>query len=92
MLDRKKDTCWYLYLNLNSTGSIKSIASKKLSLSKYSDDGFSEEELLSYIDVMKAGRKQQGNTLAPAHKKKIYPNDLCPCGSGLKYKKCCGRK
>lgn len=23
---------------------------------------------------------------------KIYPNDLCPCGSGIKYKKCCGRK
>lgn len=22
-------------------------------------------------------------------KKKIYPNDKCPCGSGLKYKKCC---
>ena len=24
--------------------------------------------------------------------KKIYPNDLCPCGSGKKYKNCCGRK
>lgn len=23
--------------------------------------------------------------------KKIYPNDPCPCGSGKKYKKCCGR-
>lgn len=22
--------------------------------------------------------------------KKIYPNDPCPCGSGKKYKKCCG--
>ena len=22
--------------------------------------------------------------------KKIYPNELCPCGSGKKYKKCCG--
>lgn len=22
--------------------------------------------------------------------KKIYPNDPCPCGSGRKYKKCCG--
>lgn len=22
---------------------------------------------------------------------KIYPNDRCPCGSGKKYKKCCGR-
>lgn len=23
---------------------------------------------------------------------KVYPNDPCPCGSGKKYKKCCGRK
>ena len=23
---------------------------------------------------------------------KIYPNDPCPCGSGRKYKNCCGRK
>ena len=24
--------------------------------------------------------------------KKVYPNDPCPCGSGKKYKNCCGRK
>lgn len=24
--------------------------------------------------------------------KKVYPNDPCPCGSGKKYKQCCGRK
>ena len=23
--------------------------------------------------------------------RKIYPNDPCPCGSGKKYKKCCGK-
>ena len=23
--------------------------------------------------------------------KKVYPNDPCPCGSGKKYKQCCGR-
>ncbi len=23
---------------------------------------------------------------------KIYPNDLCPCGSGMKYKHCCMNK
>ncbi|MBQ7666782.1 MAG: SEC-C domain-containing protein, partial [Kiritimatiellae bacterium] len=25
------------------------------------------------------------------NEKKIYPNDPCPCGSGKKYKKCCGQ-
>lgn len=30
--------------------------------------------------------------ITSAGSKKIYPNDPCPCGSGKKYKKCCGRK
>lgn len=25
------------------------------------------------------------------HKKKLGRNDLCPCGSGLKFKRCCGK-
>ena len=31
---------------------------------------------------------------APVKKEntKVYPNDPCPCGSGKKYKQCCGRK
>ena len=31
---------------------------------------------------------------APIQRKeaKVYPNDPCPCGSGKKYKHCCGRK
>ena len=31
------------------------------------------------------------NTTYVRSEKKIYPNDPCPCGSGKKYKKCCGR-
>jgi len=31
------------------------------------------------------------NGSAIVSEKKIYPNDPCPCGSGKKYKKCCGR-
>ncbi len=27
-----------------------------------------------------------------AKRDKVYPNDPCPCGSGKKYKQCCGRK
>ena len=30
--------------------------------------------------------------MQPASTKKIYPNDPCPCGSGKKYKMCCGRR
>lgn len=34
-------------------------------------------------------QKKSGTVVKP---KKIFPNDPCPCGSGKKYKKCCGRK
>ena len=35
-------------------------------------------------------REQKESTTI--HKdKKVYPNDPCPCGSGKKYKKCCGK-
>ncbi len=33
-------------------------------------------------------QKKSGTIVKEA---KIYPNDPCPCGSGKKYKKCCGR-
>ena len=33
-------------------------------------------------------QKKSGTIVKP---KKIFPNDPCPCGSGKKYKKCCGR-
>ena len=32
-----------------------------------------------------------GEIREPAKKRKIGRNELCPCGSGKKYKKCCGR-
>ena len=31
------------------------------------------------------------NRISNTDKIKLYPNDPCPCGSGKKYKKCCGR-
>ena len=30
--------------------------------------------------------------LQAARKNKVYPNDPCPCGSGKKYKHCCGKR
>ena len=32
------------------------------------------------------------HTPVKREEKKVYPNDPCPCGSGKKYKQCCGRK
>jgi len=47
-------------------------------------DIFSEEEL-------KALYKEQKESTTVRKEKKIGRNDPCPCGSGKKYKKCCGR-
>ena len=33
-----------------------------------------------------------GKTPMKRAEAKVYPNDPCPCGSGKKYKNCCGRK
>lgn len=35
--------------------------------------------------------KEQKSSMTIVKEEKIYPNDPCPCGSGKKYKKCCGR-
>ena len=43
-------------------------------------------------DTRKALYKEQKSSTTIVKGEKIYPNDLCPCGSGKKYKKCCGRK
>jgi len=34
--------------------------------------------------------KPAGAKSAPVKSKKVGRNDLCPCGSGIKYKRCCG--
>ena len=35
--------------------------------------------------------KEQKNARTIHVEKKVYPNDPCPCGSGKKYNKCCGK-
>ena len=36
-------------------------------------------------------KAQKASGTVRRESRKIYPNDPCPCGSGKKYKKCCGR-
>ena len=42
-------------------------------------------------DKRKALYKEQKASTTIVKEAKVYPNDPCPCGSGKKYKKCCGR-
>lgn len=43
-------------------------------------------------ETRKALYKEQKSSTTIVKGQKVYPNDPCPCGSGKKYKKCCGRK
>ncbi len=43
-------------------------------------------------ETRKALYKEQKSSTTVVKEDKVYPNDPCPCGSGKKYKKCCGRK
>ncbi len=42
-------------------------------------------------ETRKALYKEQKSSTTIVKPAKVYPNDPCPCGSGKKYKKCCGR-
>ena len=44
-------------------------------------------------DKRKALYKEQKKSTTVVHDgPKVFPNDPCPCGSGKKYKKCCGQR
>jgi len=43
------------------------------------------------VDSLRTSGSEKFNPASMPKKKKIGPNDPCPCGSGLKYKKCCGK-
>ncbi|MBQ8518355.1 MAG: preprotein translocase subunit SecA [Agathobacter sp.] len=54
------------------------------------------EQKVEREEVAKVTGTNKDDTAKAAPKKraseKVYPNDPCPCGSGKKYKQCCGRK
>ncbi len=53
------------------------------------------EQKVEREQVAKVTGTNKDNTVAKAPVRKVadkvYPNDPCPCGSGKKYKQCCGR-
>ncbi|MDE5907675.1 MAG: SEC-C domain-containing protein [Lachnospiraceae bacterium] len=51
-----------------------------------------EWEAIFDEDKRKELYREQKSSTTIVKPEKIYPNDPCPCGSGKKYKKCCGKK
>ncbi len=44
------------------------------------------------VSVTGTNKDNEGGKKPIEKEDKVYPNDPCPCGSGKKYKQCCGRK
>lgn len=53
--------------------------------------GLEEWNAIFDEDKRKALYKEQKSSTTIVKGAKVYPNDPCPCGSGKKYKKCCGK-
>ena len=53
--------------------------------------GLEEWEPIFDEETRKNLYKEQKASTTIIKDAKIYPNDPCPCGSGKKYKKCCGK-
>lgn len=79
----------YILINLyyNKMDKLEKIQFSLRSLNSIPESRYDELSILGekYVQSrMKSYQKKTG-------KKKLGRNDLCPCGSGQKYKKCCGK-
>lgn len=87
MLYHDIDECYLIEMLFDSGNRLEKIKHillkrKEIPCEKY-------EELYKFgVDGVK---HRMQTYLRRSGQKKIYPNDLCPCGSGKKYKKCCGK-
>jgi uncharacterized protein YecA (UPF0149 family) len=62
---------------------------KKLDLDYNNVESFSEENCQTIMDILDINLEIPKK---PEKKIKIPRNSQCPCGSGIKYKKCCNIK
>ena len=82
----------YNYVPNNSARNLKMTESNTIALLiKGIDNQFFQGMLKSFEEELKKFYKEQKESTTIRKPKKIGRNDPCPCGSGKKYKKCCGR-
>lgn len=89
MMKIGQNESWYILLQYDESDELQDVFYKKLYIEDIDKEGYNKDNLRKLADIVYQNRVAE--TLEKQHKKKIYPNDPCPCGSGKKYKKCCGR-
>lgn len=87
MLYHQVENCWMIEFCFDEIGGLDSICVKLLKKKDIEPSRIKE--------LLEIGQKGVANRtksfLMRTNQKKVYPNDRCPCGSGKKYKKCCGK-
>lgn len=82
------EACYYIYVSLDDKGRIADVDATLYKTIEIDPERV--EKLKAFGDRIVSNRIEMFRIRD--NKKKIYPNEPCPCGSGKKYKKCCGRK
>ena len=88
LAQNERKECWSITIVLDEEDNIIDIQYHLFNQSDIIDS--LRDELKAFGKEIVERRTEQ--FLIQNGKKKIYPNDLCICGSGNKYKRCCGRK
>lgn len=87
MLFHKAEECWLIEMEFDANAILNNIHAVLINRKDIEPERI--DELYEIGEKGVDNRKR--SFLVRNNQKKIYPNDPCPCGSGKKYKKCCGR-
>lgn len=88
LVEKEIEECWSINITMDKQDTILDV---QYNLFNQKDIPESKRaELKAFGKEIVERRTEQ--FLVQNNKKKIYPNDPCICGSGKKYKRCCGRK
>ena len=88
LAQNKREECWFITVILDEKNNILDFEYKLFCQTDIPES--KRLELQTYGKKIVERRTEQ--FLVQNNKKKIYPNEPCVCGSGKKYKRCCGRK
>lgn len=87
MLFHQVEECWLIEMEFDANGTLN-----KLYTVLINSADIESERVDELYELGKKGvDNRKRSFLVRTNQKKIYPNDNCPCGSGKKFKKCCGR-
>lgn len=87
MIYHQVDKCWLIELIFDEQEGLNDMNAMLLKKVDIEPDRI--EEL--YALGKKGVDNRKKTFLTQTNQRKMYPNDVCPCGSGKKFKKCCGK-